>query len=171
MGTKLSNRQNPVSQSGAPDIKHYNGHRPDHGVVYTAFSERIGGLAWDNNLSLNAENIKEINIDPRRRKQQHVSIGIGETEMYEGETLSISRRRISQHPAAPEEVTAEDGLFLRRLRKFGMLTNIFSNTSTVKSCSFQRVIKNAQRISGGGPRCNKRQVAPTTQSLHTDTTV
>lgn len=110
-----------------------------------------GLVAWheDNNLSLNAENIKEINIDPRRRKQQHVSIGIGETEMYEGETLSISRRRISQHPAAPEEVTAEDGLFLRRLRKFGMLTNIFSNTSTVKSCSFQRVIKNAQRISGG----------------------
>ncbi|KAK3524971.1 hypothetical protein QTP86_011789 [Hemibagrus guttatus] len=96
-------------------------------------TEVVGLLAWclENNLSLNTD--KEI-IDPRRkRKEQHTPIYIGDTEVGRVKTFKFFGNYISEdftwsHNTQHLLRRSQQRLyFLRRLRKFGMSTEILSN--------------------------------------------
>ncbi|KAK3548205.1 hypothetical protein QTP70_005179 [Hemibagrus guttatus] len=144
----------------------------------TSYRTEVAGLvAWclENNLSLNTDKTKEMIIDPRRkRKEQHTPIYISETEVEMVKMFKFLRTYISEdfiwsHNTQQLLRRSWQRLyFLRRLRKFGMSTEILSNfyrctvesviTNSITvwhgSCTvqdkkaLQRVIKTAQFICG-----------------------
>ncbi|KAK3521243.1 hypothetical protein QTP70_001557 [Hemibagrus guttatus] len=73
-------------------------------------------------------------IDPRRRrKEQHIPIYIGETEVERVKTFKFLGTYISEHFTWSHNTqqllrrSQQRLYFLRRLRKFGILTEILSN--------------------------------------------
>ena len=133
-------------------------------------------MSWchTNNLSLNTEKTKELIINPRKRRDKHSPLHIGETQVervktfkflgtYISEDLSWSHN--TQHIAKKSQQRL---YFLRKLRKFGLSSKLLSNfyRCTVESLlcnsitvwfgnckvqerkALQRVIKTAQYICG-----------------------
>ncbi|MCI4378698.1 hypothetical protein PGIGA_G00218730 [Pangasianodon gigas] len=103
----------------------------------TSYRREVAGLiAWcqENNLYLNIDKTKEMIIDPRRRrKEQHTPVYIGETEVERVKTFKFlgiysSKDLTWSHNTQQLLRRSQQRLyFLRRLRKFGMSTEILSN--------------------------------------------
>ncbi len=107
----------------------------------TAYRREVAGLlAWcqDHNLSLNVDKTKKMIIDPRRRrKEQHIPLYIGETEVERVKTFKFLGSHIgedltwTQHNHQLLKKSQQRLHFLRRLRKFGMQIKILNKRATV----------------------------------------
>ena len=93
-------------------------------------------VAWchNNNLSLNTDKTKEMIVDPRRKKVQHTPLYIGEAEVDRVTTFQFLGTRIREDLTWSHNIlrmtkkSQQRPYFLRRLRKFGMLSNFYRGT-------------------------------------------
>ena len=147
------------------------------GGAETDYREEVAQLvSWchTNNLSLNAEKTKEMIIDPRRRRDLHGPLYIGEAQVERVKTFKFLGTHISEdlswsHNTQHIVSKSQQRLyFLRKLRKFGLSTKLlsnfyrctvesiltnsitvwFGNCTVQKRKALQRVIKTAQYICG-----------------------
>ena len=128
----------------------------------TAYREEVRALAeWcqENYLSFNVNKRKELIVDYRRQQREHAPIHINGTALEQVESFKFLGVHItddlkwSNHTDSDVKKAQQRLFNLRRLKKFGLVAKTLTawdgNCTAHSHRALQRVVRSAQRITGG----------------------